>query len=171
MTPETNPVRVLFLDDEVSVVNALRRSLRREGYAVFTATSPDDALRIIGAEKIDVVVSDHLMPEMTGIEFFALASRLHHQVVRIMLTGQADVEMAIRAINDGQVNRFLTKPWDDAELKRVLRHAAREIETKRRIETANTTPRTAAPVVVTSSIQRDRSGAIVLEDAEAAFPH
>jgi CheY-like chemotaxis protein len=127
MPESSEPVRILFVDDEQSVLNALKRSMRKEGYKLILTTDVEDALRLIGAEGVDVVVSDHLMPAMTGIEFLALAARLHPSVIRIMLTGQADVDMAIRAINEGQVNRFLTKPWDDAQLKFVLRDAAREV--------------------------------------------
>ncbi len=155
------PVRILFVDDEQSVLNALKRSMRKEGYSLHLTTDVEDALRLIGSENIDVVVSDHLMPAMTGIEFLALASRLHPNVIRIMLTGQADVDMAIRAINEGQVNRFLTKPWDDAQLKFVLRDAAREVEVRRRqgpeVEPAEEKPKA-------SSIRRDATGAIIIDD-------
>jgi DNA-binding NtrC family response regulator len=155
-------VRILFVDDEKSVLNALRRSMRKEGYKIHLTTDVEDALRIIGNEHIDIVVSDHLMPAMTGIEFLAMASRLHLRVVRIMLTGQADVDMAIRAINEGQVNRFLTKPWDDVQLKFVLRDAAREVLLQRKLLAAeienNKSEEEKFP-----SIKRDGSGAIVLD--------
>lgn len=155
-------VRILFIDDEQSVLNALRRSMRKEGYKIHLTVDVEDALRIIGTEHIDVVVSDHLMPAMTGIEFLAIAARLHPHVVRVMLTGQADVDMAIRAINEGQVNRFLTKPWDDAQLKFVLRDAAREVLLQRRLTAAeieeNKNDEEKFP-----SIKRDVGGAIVID--------
>lgn len=154
-------VRILFVDDEQSVLNALKRSMRKEGYDLHLTTDVEDALRLIGSENIDVVVSDHLMPAMTGIEFLALAARLHPNVIRIMLTGQADVDMAIRAINEGQVNRFLTKPWDDAQLKFVLRDAAREVEVQR-MRGPEKPP--AAPQAKPSSIRRDATGAIIIDD-------
>lgn len=159
MPESSEPIRILFVDDEQSVLNALKRSMRKEGYKLLLTTDVEDALRLIGAESVDVVVSDHLMPSMTGIEFLALASRLHPNVIRIMLTGQADVDMAIRAINEGQVNRFLTKPWDDAQLKFVLRDAAREVEVRRKA-----TPKAAPLVSKPSSIRRDSTGAIVIDD-------
>ncbi len=130
-TTEQAPIRLLLVDDEPSVVNALRRSLRREGYQIFTTTDPEEGMRLVGQEKIDIIISDHLMPQMTGLEFFTLVSRLHAHVVRIVLTGQADVDMAIRAINEGHVHRFLTKPWEDDELKHILRETARELSIKR----------------------------------------
>ncbi len=159
MPESSEPIRILFVDDEQSVLNALKRSMRKEGYKLLLTTDVEDALRLIGAESVDVVVSDHLMPAMTGIEFLALAARLHPNVIRIMLTGQADVDMAIRAINEGQVNRFLTKPWDDAQLKFVLRDAAREVEVRRKA-----TPKAPPMVPKPSSIRRDSTGAIVIDD-------
>ena len=157
---QDDQIRILFIDDEQSVLNALKRSMRKEGYQLHLTTDVEDALRLIGSEHIDVVVSDHLMPAMTGIEFLALSARLHPDVIRIMLTGQADVDMAIRAINEGQVNRFLTKPWDDAQLKFVLRDAAREVEVRRRLGPAK--PPILAPKP--SSIRRDSTGAIIIDD-------
>ena len=130
MTEDNAPVRILFLDDEQPILNALRRVLRKEGYEISLCTDPDDALRMIREASIEIVVSDHLMPGMTGTEFFALASRLHPHVHRIMLTGQADMDVAIRCINEGHVHRFLTKPWDDEQLKQVLREASRQIQTQ-----------------------------------------
>lgn len=132
MTNADGPLRLLLLDDEQPVLNALRRVLRKEGYDITLCSDPDSALRLVRELEIDVVVSDHLMPGMTGTEFFTLASRLHPHVTRIMLTGQADMDVAIRAINEGHVHRFLTKPWDDEQLKQVLREAAREIQLRRR---------------------------------------
>lgn len=158
--PPAAPITVLFLDDEPPVLNALRRSLRREGYELLTTTEVEEALRLLGEKGVDIIVSDHLMPAMTGIEFFALASRLHPNVFRVMLTGQADVDVAIRAINDGHVHRFLTKPWDDEELRRVLRTAAREIEVKRK---AAALERSAPPRKLRRTVPRDATGAIVLD--------
>lgn len=159
MTHNDHPIRILILDDEPSVLNALRRSLRKEGYSLFLTTEADDALRIIHDERIDIVVSDHLMPHMTGTQFFALSARLHPHVVRVMLTGQADVDVAIRAINDGHVHRFLTKPWDDAQLKMIMREAAREIEVRRRTKLVKEAPRL-------RSVRRDATGAIVLDASD-----
>ncbi len=163
--PTDAPAQILFLDDEQPVLNAMRRALRKEGFELHFTTDPDEALRMLGEKKIDVVVSDHLMPQMTGLEFFTLASRLHPRVFRVMLTGQADVDTAIRAINEGQVHKFLTKPWDDAQLKRTLHDAARETLTRKaQAELARLAP----PTIVKphrASIRRDPTGAIVLEDA------
>ena len=108
-----NARRILVVDDEINICNALRRSLRKEGYEILVANEPAQGLEILKAEKIDLVLSDHLMPNMTGLEFLSIVRDRHPNSVRILLTGHADMETAIKAINDGQVYRFLTKPWDD----------------------------------------------------------
>ena len=181
MTEDNAPVRILFLDDEQPILNSLRRVLRKEGYEISLCTDPDDALRIIREASIEIVVSDHLMPGMTGTEFFALASRLHPHVYRIMLTGQADMDVAIRCINEGHVHRFLTKPWDDNQLKQVLREAARQIQAQGRNRPSDSASQEksngagpAVPVVdatallvdhgeAGASLQRDEGGVIVID--------
>lgn len=118
-------MRVLFVDDEQLILNALRRTLRNEGFALFFTTDPLSVPRMIAEERIDVIVSDHMMPDMSGVELLALVRSLHRNVVRVMMTGQADLSATIRAVNEGAVHRFLEKPWDDANLKRVLHEIER----------------------------------------------
>lgn len=177
MIEQAVPVRILLLDDEEPVLNALRRVLRKEGYEITLCTDPDAALRVVREARIDIVVSDFLMPGMTGTEFFALAARLHPHVTRIMLTGQADMEVAVQAINQGHVHRFLMKPWDDEQLKHVLREAARQVQVRHQAEGTVTLP-TEAPVVDATSLlaerpaalPRDARGAILIEADELALP-
>ena len=111
---------VLLVDDEGNVLSALQRTLRREKYTLLIASEPAEALAILRAGQVDVVVSDHLMPNMSGLDFLKEVRALHPDVVRIMLTGHAEVATAMEAINEGEIYRFLTKPWDDAELKVAL---------------------------------------------------
>jgi two-component system, probable response regulator PhcQ len=117
---EPTPRTVLVVDDEENVLNALRRTLRRDGYTVLTAGQPSEALVVLRQSPVDVVLSDHLMPNMSGLDFLKEVRALHPDVVRIMLTGHADVATAMEAINEGEIYRFLTKPWEDAELKVAL---------------------------------------------------
>jgi len=111
---------VLLVDDEENILSALERTLRREGYTLLTASEPAQALSLLKTQSVDVVVSDHLMPNMSGLDFLKEVRALHPDVMRIMLTGHAEVAVAVDAINDGEIYRFLTKPWDDAELKVAL---------------------------------------------------
>jgi DNA-binding NtrC family response regulator len=111
---------VLAVDDEENILRALRRSLSREGFKVITFNQPLEALEALKAIQPDVVLSDHLMPEMTGLEFLKIVRNRAPDTCRIMLTGHAEMQTAIDAINQGEIYRFLLKPWDDAELAVTL---------------------------------------------------
>jgi DNA-binding NtrC family response regulator len=114
------PTRILLLDDEPAILLALKRTLTREGYSVVTADTPEEAFAQLHGGAFDIVMTDHIMPKMTGLEFLRVVRNRFPDVLRIMLTGQADTATAIDAINLGEIYRFLTKPWDDAELKATL---------------------------------------------------
>lgn len=109
--------RILVVDDEVGVLAALKRTLRKENYDVEIDHDAKQALERLKKEKFDMVISDHLMPEMTGLEFMKLVRLRHPDAMRIMLTGHADMQTVIGAINQGEIYRFLVKPWDDVELR------------------------------------------------------
>ncbi|HEY4220925.1 MAG TPA: response regulator [Myxococcota bacterium] len=154
------PVKILFVDDEQLILNALKRTLRREGFELFFTSDPFEVQKLVGQHRVDVVVSDHMMPQMTGVEVLALVRRLHPHTLRIMMTGQADRDATIRAINEGNINRFIEKPWDDTMLKNVLHEAARSIMVQR---AANAQPDVAAAVkTFHRTILRDATGAIVI---------
>jgi len=112
---------VLFVDDEVEVLESLKLALRREPLHVLTATSTDAAFAELRRTTVDVVVSDERMPGMSGSEFLTHVRHQHPGTVRIMLTGQASLEGAIRAINEGQVFRFLTKPCPSDQIASAIR--------------------------------------------------
>ncbi len=101
---------VLFVDDEEGVLNSFRRLLRQSPYAVHTAASGDAGLDRIRQERFAVIVSDMRMPQMDGAAFLKQAHRISPDSVRILLTGQADLDSAIAAVNEGRIFRFLTKP-------------------------------------------------------------
>lgn len=125
------PRRILIVDDEENVCNALCRSLRKEGYELFVAHEPLTGLEILGRIPVDLIISDHLMPKMTGLEFLKLVRERYPDCIRIMLTGHVDNQTAIDAINQGQVSRFLTKPWDVAELRTIIRRAFEQLDFQR----------------------------------------
>lgn len=118
---------ILFLDDEKAIVNSLYRLFRPEGYKLHRANRGEDALAILEAEHIDLIISDMRMPEMDGAEFFSRVAETHPNTVRILLTGYADMESTIKAINEGKLDRYCTKPWNDDDIKMVVRQA---LETK-----------------------------------------
>jgi DNA-binding NtrC family response regulator len=99
--------------------------VRDDGYRVLTAANGEEALRLVASEAVDIVLSDIDMPAgMNGLELMVRLRRNYPSVVRLLLTGRATLAMAVGAINDGEVYRFMTKPWDIDELREVLRQAA-----------------------------------------------
>jgi response regulator RpfG family c-di-GMP phosphodiesterase len=120
---------VLLVDDEVAILDGLRRQLRKK-FRVHTANGAAEALQLLQTESVAVVVSDMRMPQMDGAAFLSRVRALYPDVVRILLTGQTDTQAAINAVNEGQIYRFLTKPCppevllgeigDAVELNRVL---------------------------------------------------
>ena len=120
-------LKILLVDDEVNITKALRRLLMEdEQYDIYIANSGAEALELLAEEPdIGVIVSDQRMPEMTGVEFLHRARDLVPDAVRILLTGYADIEASIAAINEGAVFRYLTKPWDDDALIQSIGEAAK----------------------------------------------
>lgn len=112
---------VLLVDDEVQILSALRRLLRREPYQVFTAGSGAEGLEILANNSIQMVVSDQRMPQMTGAEFLQKARVANPDTIRVMLSGYAEPEAILSSINQGEVFRFIAKPWNDDELKTTIR--------------------------------------------------
>lgn len=118
--------RILFVDDEPRVTEALKRSLRREPYDIFTADSAAGALQVLATHDIDVVVSDERMPAMAGSVFLAQVRQKYPETVRIILSGQADLEAVVRAINEGEIYRFCMKPINAADLGMTIRQALQQ---------------------------------------------
>ena len=116
-----HPLVILCVDDEAETLTALRRLLRREGQ-VLTATSGTEALAILAHnDTIGVIISDHRMPVMDGTTFLAAAGKLAPEIPRILLTGHADLQLALDAVNRGGACRILSKPWDDHDIIQTVR--------------------------------------------------
>ena len=115
--------RVLILDDEEMVLTSLRSFLELEtDYEIVNFTSATEALEYSKKNKINLVVSDYLMPEMDGISFLAKVKEIDPNATRIILTGYADKENAIKAINEVSLFQYIEKPWDNDNLKLVIRN-------------------------------------------------
>lgn len=108
---------ILFIDDEENVLHAIKRLLHHESYRVFITTNPEKALSLIAEHNIGVVVSDYKMPNINGLEFLSQVAEIFPNTVRMILSGYADSEVVISAINQGSVFRILTKPWGEKLLK------------------------------------------------------
>jgi response regulator RpfG family c-di-GMP phosphodiesterase len=114
---------VLLVDDEASILNSLRRLLRNQPYDLFFADSGEQALEVMAQQRIDLVMTDARMPNMDGATLLAEIHQRYPTTTRILLTGYADLNMIIKAINEGQIHRYISKPWNDEELQLTLRQA------------------------------------------------
>lgn len=114
---------LLLVDDEANVLHSLQRVLRRDGYTLHLADSAKKAFEVLAQQPIDVILSDHRMPEQTGTEFLSKVKDLYPGTVRLMLSGYTEVRAVTDAINEGSIYKFLTKPWDDDQLRANVREA------------------------------------------------
>jgi putative nucleotidyltransferase with HDIG domain len=128
---------VLFVDDEVNILKALQRLLRMEDMHVLTASRANEALELLERNPTQVVVSDQRMPEMSGVDFLAVVRERHPDMVRMMLTGYTEMNVAVDAINRGEIYRLITKPWNDDELRATIRQAFDHADLKAEIKRLN----------------------------------
>jgi len=128
---------VLFVDDEGNILKALQRLLRNEPWKVLTASRGSEALEILDRTPAQVVVSDQRMPEMSGVDLLQAIRDRQPNVVRMMLTGYTQMDVAVEAINRGEIYRLITKPWNDEELKATLRQAFDHFDLREEIKRLN----------------------------------
>lgn len=141
---EGEAVRTLLLvDDEPNVLSALKRLLRRDGYQILTSTSAREGLDLLATNAIQVIISDQRMPEMSGTEFLSRVRQLHPHTVRLVLSGYTDLNTVTEAINEGAIYKFLTKPWNDNDMRETIRLAFTVQEENQRRWPGD--PTTAAP--------------------------
>ncbi|MGR3178925.1 MAG: HD domain-containing phosphohydrolase [Candidatus Anammoxibacter sp.] len=115
--------KILFVDDEEKILASLKRLFIDEDYEIFAVSSGHEALELIKEETVDLIVSDHRMPEMEGVELLKRSKEYLPDAIRMLFTGYADMNVAIDAINEGGVSRYITKPWNDDELKATIHDA------------------------------------------------
>ncbi|MGR9115180.1 MAG: HD domain-containing phosphohydrolase [Gammaproteobacteria bacterium] len=114
---------LLLVDDEPNVLKALNRLFRSDHYTIHMAENGAEGLEILKREAIDLIISDMRMPQMDGAEFLAKAAEQWPDTIRILLTGFADLESTIAAVNDGKIYNYCSKPWEDHELKILVSNA------------------------------------------------
>ncbi|MFL6592827.1 MAG: EAL domain-containing protein [Luteimonas sp.] len=125
----TSPERtLLLLDDEENVLRSLVRLFRRDGYQLLTASSVREAFDLLASQSVQVIVSDQRMADMDGTEFLTRVRDLYPDTIRMVLSGYTDLATITEAINRGAIYRFLTKPWNDDELREHIRDAFRAYE-------------------------------------------
>ncbi|HZP67796.1 MAG TPA: EAL domain-containing protein [Rudaea sp.] len=119
---------VLLVDDEENILRALTRTLRRDGYRILTASNVADGLDILARNDVQAIISDQRMPGGNGTEFLAKVKDLYPDTIRIILSGYSDLASVTEAINHGAIYKFLTKPWNDDELRVQMREVIRRYE-------------------------------------------
>ena len=119
---------VLCVDDEQSIINSIKRLVRKENYRLLTANSGRDGLNILADNDVQIVISDQRMPEMNGTEFLKQVKELYPHVLRIILSGYTEVDSITEAINEGSVYKFFLKPWNDHNLKLEIRQALEQYD-------------------------------------------
>ncbi len=129
LQPSRPQREMLLVDDEENVLRALVRVLRRDGYKIHTATSAAEGLDVLAKQRIQVIMSDQRMPGVSGVEFLSRVKEMYPDTVRIILSGYTDLATVTDAINRGAIYKFLTKPWNDDEIREQVleafrRHAA-----------------------------------------------
>ncbi|MDN2715309.1 response regulator [Janthinobacterium sp. SUN120] len=119
------PRTLLLVDDEPNILASLKRLLRRDGYHILTAASGQEGLEVLASHAVDVIVSDQRMPGMLGADFLRKAKLLCPQTIRIMLSGYTELQAVTDAVNEGAIFKFLTKPWEDHQLREHIAEAFR----------------------------------------------
>src|SRR5581483_5011209 len=127
---------LLLVDDEENILRALTRALRRDGYRILTATSAREGLELLARNNVQVIVSDQRMPETSGTEFLSQVKQMYPETVRMVLSGYTDLTAVTDAINRGAIYKFLTKPWNDEELRTQIRDAFRIAHRQERAKSA-----------------------------------
>jgi two-component system, probable response regulator PhcQ len=163
---------IMLVDDEEFVISSIKRSLRKEEYKIIGFTDAGRALEALKSLEVDVIISDQRMPGLSGMEFLIQTRKLYPNTIRILLTGHSDIEVAISAINEGKLYRFLTKPWDDAELKVTILNSLKLrrilVENRKLLlqlqEHQDYIQALEHKYPGISRIKRDNTGAIILED-------
>ena len=163
---------VLLVDDDPSLTDALKRRLRKEPYLILEAHSGEEALRILSEREVTVVVSDENMPGMNGTELMARIRLEYPHVMRIILTGNASLEAALKAINEGQIYRFLVKPVRKVEIMVAIRLAIEQyklLEENRRLsrtvkEQESLLEKLEKEAPGITRVKRDEDGAILIDE-------
>jgi response regulator RpfG family c-di-GMP phosphodiesterase len=127
---------ILYVDDEENNLISFKANFRLK-YQVLTAISGDEALKIMEAKVVDIIITDQRMPNMTGVEFLEKVLEKFPEPMRILLTGYADMSAVIDAVNKGKIFHYLTKPWNEEELDMTIKRAYDVYLERKEIEVMN----------------------------------
>ena len=174
MNPMTHKATILLVDDEPHVTDALKRALRREPYEFLMATSGAAGQDLLDRHRVDVVISDEQMPGMSGSQFLSAVRKKYPHTIRMILSGQASLEAAVRAINEGEVYRFFLKPCNPSDLiitvQQALAHKALEVQSRRLLRQYQRQALTLARLEHQSPgllrLDMDEEGAVVVDESD-----
>jgi DNA-binding NtrC family response regulator len=125
---------VLIVDDEEMVITSVRAYLQLEtDYEIHGFTQPEQAIKHMEGNQVDIAVSDYLMPKISGIQFLARAKQLQPEASRVLLTGHADKQSAIQAINDVGLYQYVEKPWENAQLLLIIQNGIERAQLLRQL--------------------------------------
>ena len=119
---------ILIVDDEEMILKALERVLRKDKYNIFKALNGEEGLKLLSMREFDMVISDQKMPVMDGLTFLQKVKSEQPQTLTIMLTGAKDLDVAVKAINEAGVYKFILKPWDDEDLRVTVQRALESLD-------------------------------------------
>lgn len=128
------PEAIMFVDDEENILNSLRRIFRKEPYEVLTCLSAEEALKVLETREVQVLITDQLMPGMKGTELLKIVKQKYPLMIRIILSGHSDMENIIRAINEGEIYRFLKKPEDLTDLLQIVERALEQSRVVKKVQ-------------------------------------
>ena len=165
---------ILIVDDEPTITNTLNDFFSCEPYGVFIAGSAEKGLEVLAREEIDVVISDEVMPGMHGSEFLSIVRQKYPDTIRIIITGHASIDAAIRSINEGEIYRFFTKPFNVFDLAVTIRQALKQKdlmkETQRLLKIVKQQKATIEEMEQQypgiTKVKRDPQGAIIIDDMD-----
>lgn len=157
--------KILIVDDQPLVLGVFKDILSRGPYHVLTVGSAEEALQLMKGESVDVVISDECMPGMQGSEFLTIVRNQYPDIVRIILTGHASVESAMRAINESEIFRFLTKPVNSDVLHKAVEDAltskAKGLEIERHYSLLENLEKQAPGI---THVKRDTNGVVIIDE-------
>ena len=167
--------QIFIVDDEPNIIKALKRALMNEDYDILSAESAEECLKLLEEHQVQLVISDESMPGMPGTEFLSIVRHKYPDIIRIMLTGKASIDAAMKAVNEGEIYRFFIKPCDNLELKLSIRHGLEkyEMEEEKRLllgtikVQSNELSRLEKQHPGITQIEEDESGAIILPELDS----
>jgi two-component system, probable response regulator PhcQ len=162
---------ILIVDDEEKIIKAIQRTLRKENYHIFTALGGQEGLNLLEMREFDLVMSDQKMPGMDGVTFLQKVKAEQPRTLTIMLTGENDIQVAMQAINEAGVYKFIMKPWDDDDLKITIRRALESLDLTRERDTLRERVKSRDTLLRTlekehpgiTQVEKDDDGYLILE--------